>query len=109
MLKVFKGITLYILLLEIMVKVSKYHDIIKDLKPDDYTMDEINKNLAIYNRLYYLKMKQQEGWIENKREKLRRTYRQKAIEQMIKDDNIKVNELSSPYELLDALTRNPSK
>ena len=70
-------------------------------------MDEINKNLAIYNRLYYLKLKQQEGWIENKKEKMKRAYRQKAIAQMIKDDNIKVNELSSPQELLDALTRNP--
>ena len=74
-----------------------------------YTMDEINKNLAIYNRLYYLKLKQREGWIENYKEKMKRAYRQKAIAQMIKDDNIKVNELSSPQELLDALTRNPSK
>ena len=48
-----------------------YHDVIKDLSPDDYTMDEIKKQMAIYNRLYYLKLKQQEGWIENKRERER--------------------------------------
>ena len=66
--KVFKGIFLYILLLEIMVELSMYHDVINDLNPDDYTMDEIKKQMAIYNRLYYLKLKQQEGWIENKRE-----------------------------------------
>ena len=90
-----------------MVKLSMYHDVIKDLNPDDYTMDEIKKQMAIYNRLYYLKLKQQEGWIENKRERIQRAYRQKAIAQMIKDDNIKVNEFSSPQELLEALTRNP--
>ena len=33
--KVFKGIILYILLLKTMVKLSIYHDIIKDLNPDD--------------------------------------------------------------------------
>ena len=64
-----------------MVKLSMYHDVIKDLNPDDYTMDEIKKQMAIYNRLYYLKLKQQEGWIENKRERIKRAYRQKAIVQ----------------------------
>ena len=44
-----------------MVKTSIYHDVIKDLNPDDYTMEEIKKQMAIYNRLYYLKLKQQEG------------------------------------------------
>ena len=73
-----------------MVKTSIYHDAIKDLNPDDYTMDEIKKQMAIYNRLYYLKLKQQEGWIENKREKIKRAHRQKAIAQMIKDDNMRL-------------------
>ena len=91
-----------------MVKTSIYHDVIKDLNPDDYTMEEIKKQMAIYNRLYYLKLKQQEGYIESKKEKVKRAYRQKAIAQMIKDDNINVNELSSPQELLDALLKKPN-
>ena len=86
-----------------MVKTSIYHDAIKDLNPDDYTMDEIKKQMAIYNRLYYLKVKQQEGYMESKKEKVKRAYRQKAIAQMIKDDNINVSELQSPQELLDKL------
>ena len=86
-----------------MVKTSIYHDAIKDLNPDDYTMDEIKKQMAIYNRLYYLKLKQQEGYMESKKEKVKRAYRQKAIAQMIKDDNINVSELQSPQELLDKL------
>ena len=86
-----------------MVKTSIYHDAIKDLNPDDYTMDEIKKQMAIYNRLYYLKLKQQEGYMESKKEKVKRAYRQKAIKQMIKDDNINVSELQSPQELLDKL------
>ena len=68
-----------------MVKTSIYHDAIKDLNPDDYTMDESKKQMAIYNRLYYLKLKQQEGYMESKKEKVKRAYRQKAIAQMIKD------------------------
>ena len=64
--------------------------------------------MAIYNRLYYLKLKQQEGYMESKKEKVKRAYRQKAIAQMIKDDNINVNELSSPQELLDALLKKPN-
>ena len=86
-----------------MVKTSIYHDAIKDLNPDDYTMDEIKKQMAIYNRLYYLKLKQQDGYMESKKEKVKRAYRQKAIAQMIKDDNINVSELQSPQELLDKL------
>ena len=86
-----------------MVKTSIYHDAIKDLNPDDYTMDEIKKQMAIYNRLYYLKLKQQEGYMESKKEKVKRAYRQKAIAQVIKDDNINVSELQSPQELLDKL------
>ena len=86
-----------------MVKTSIYHDAIKDLNPDDYTMDEIKKQMAIYNRLYYLKVKQQEGYMESKKEKVKRAYRQKAIAQTIKDDNINVSELQSPQELLDKL------
>ena len=86
-----------------MVKTSIYHDAIKDLNPDDYTMDEIKKQMAIYNRLYYLKLKQQEGYMESKKEKVKRAYRQKAIAQMIKDDNTNVSELQSPQELLDKL------
>ena len=91
-----------------MVKTSIYHDVIKDLNPDEYTMEEIKKQMAIYNRLYYLKLKQQEGYMESKKEKVKRAYRQKAIAQMIKDDNINVNELSSPQELLDALLKKPN-
>ena len=86
-----------------MVKTSINHHAIKDLNPDDYTMDEIKKQMAIYNRLYYLKLKQQEGYMESKKEKVKRAYRQKAIAQMIKDDNINVSELQSPQELLDKL------
>ena len=66
-------------------------------------MDEIKKQMAIYNRLYYLKLKQQEGYMESKKEKVKRAYRQKAIAQTIKDDNINVSELQRPQELLDKL------
>ena len=34
-----------------MPRLSKYHDVTKDLNPDDYTMEEIQKQMAIYNRL----------------------------------------------------------
>ena len=49
-----------------MPRLSKYHDVTKDLNPDDYTMEEIQKQMAIYNRLYYLKNLQKEGWMERK-------------------------------------------
>ena len=53
-----------------MVKLSMYHDVIKDLNPDDYTMDEIKKQMAICNRLYYLKLKQTRG-VDRKQERER--------------------------------------
>ena len=62
-----------------------------------------SQNRWLYNRLYYLKLKQQDGYMESKKEKVKRAYRQKAIAQMIKDENINVSELQSSQELLDKL------
>ena len=46
--------------------------------------------------------------MESKKEKVKRAYRQKAIVQMIKDDNINLNKLSRPQQLLDALVKKRS-
>ena len=88
-----------------MPRLSKYHDVIKDLNPDDYTMEEIQKQMAIYNRLYYLKNLQKEGWMESKIEQHKKAYRQKAIKEYIEKQNIDINEIKNPQELLDKLTK----
>ena len=88
-----------------MPRLSKYHDVTKDLNPDDYTMEEIQKQMAIYNRLYYLKNLQKDGWMENKIEQSKKAYRQKAIKEYIEKQNIDIGEIKNPQELLDKLTK----
>ena len=78
-----------------MPRLSKYHDVTKDLNPDDYTMEEIQKQMAIYNRLYYLKNLQKEGWMENKIEQSKKAYRQKAIKEYIEKQNIDIDEIKT--------------
>ena len=34
--------------------------------PEDMTMEEIREQLAIYNRLYYYKRRQEEGYMQKK-------------------------------------------
>ena len=70
-----------------MPRSSKYHDVTKDLNPDDYTMEEIQKPMAIYNRLYYLNL-QKEGWMEHKIEQSKKAYRPKAIKEYIEKNTI---------------------
>ena len=62
-----------------MPRLSNYHDVTKGLNPDDYTMEEIQKQMAIYNRLYCLKN------LENKIEQSKKAYRQKAIKKYIEN------------------------
>ena len=88
-----------------MPRLSKYNDAIKDLNPDDYSMEEIQKQMAIYNRLYYLKNLQKEGWMESKIEQNKKAYRQKARKEYIEKQNIDIDEIKKPQELLDKLTK----
>ena len=68
-----------------MPRISKYHDVTKELNPDDYTMEEIQKQMAIYNCLHYLKNLQKDGWMESKIEQSKKAYRQKAIKEYIEN------------------------
>ena len=88
-----------------MPRLSNYHDVTKDLNPDDYTMEEIQKQMAIYNRLYYLKNLQKDGWMESKIEQSKKAYRQKAIKEYIEKQHIDIDEIKHPQELLDKLTK----
>ena len=88
-----------------MPRLSTYHDVIKDLNPDDYTMEETQRQMAIYNRLYYLKNLQKEGWMESKIEQNKKAYRQKAIKEYIEKQNIDIHEIKNPQELLDKLVK----
>ena len=88
-----------------MPRLSKYHDVTKDLGPDDYTMEETQKQMATYNRLCYLKNLQKEGWMENKIEQSKKAYRQKAMKNYIETQNIDIDEIKNPQELLDKLTK----
>ena len=88
-----------------MPRLSNYHDVTKDLNPDDYTMEEIQKQMAIYNRLYYLKNLQKDGWMEHQIEQSKKAYRQKAIKEYTEKQNIDIDEIKNPQELLDKLTK----
>ena len=63
-------------------------------------MEETRRQMAIHNRLYYLKNLQKEGWMESKIERNIKAYRQKAIKEYVEKQNIDINEIKNPKNYL---------
>ena len=58
-------------------------------KPEDMTIDEIREQLALYNRLYYNKSREDKEHLEKKRAS-RERYLDKKMEKYIAEDGIDV-------------------
>ena len=56
--------------------------------PEDMTMEEIREQLAIYNRLHYYKRRQEEGYMQKKRDSALKCIQKKKLKQYLKDNNI---------------------
>ena len=56
--------------------------------PEDMTIEEIREQLPIYNRLYYYKRRQEEGYMQKKRDSALKCIQKKKLKQYLKDNNI---------------------
>ena len=59
------------------------------MKPaEDMTIEEIREQLAIHNRLYYYKRRQDEGYMQKKPDPALKCIQKKKLKQHLKDNNI---------------------
>ena len=54
-----------------------------EINPEDLTLEEIKEQLALYNRLYYNKRREDKDYMERKRESAIRFARRKKIRKEI--------------------------
>ena len=71
--------------------------------PEDMTMDEIKQQLAIYSRLYYNKRRNDEKYMQKKRESALRHNQRKKIKEYEEANNIKLNPDELTEELLSEI------
>ena len=62
--------------------------------PEDMTMDEIKQQLALYQRLYYNKRKEDEQFMLKKRDASIRHNQKKKVKEYIETNNISEEELT---------------
>ena len=71
--------------------------------PEDMTMDEIKEQLAVYSRLYYNKRRNDEKYMQKKRESALRHNQRKKIKEYEEANNIKLNPDELTEELLSEI------
>ena len=69
--------------------------------PEDMTTDEIKEQLAIYSRLHYNKCRNDEKYMQKKRESALRHNQRKKIKEYEEANNIKLNPDELTEELLN--------
>ena len=62
--------------------------------PEDMTMDEIKQQLALYQRLYYNKRKEDEQFMLKKREASLRHNQKKKLKEYIEENNLSEEDLT---------------
>ena len=71
--------------------------------PEDMTIDEIKQQLALYQRLYYNKRKEDEQFMQKKRDSSARHLQKKKIKEYIEENKLKEEDLS-PTQITDIIT-----
>ena len=69
-----------------------------EINPEDLTLEQVKEQLAIYNRLYYQKRKQDKDFMDKKRANTMRRYRRKKIDEMIKNGALDLKDDDKPEE-----------
>ena len=57
-----------------------------EINPEDLTLEEIKEQLALYNRLYYNKRREDKDYMERKRESAIRFARRKRLEKKLAEN-----------------------
>ena len=70
--------------------------------PEDMTIDEIKQQLALYQRLYYNKRKEDEQFMQKKREARLRHNQKKKIKEYIEENKLNEEDMS-PTEITDII------
>lgn len=71
--------------------------------PEDMTMDEIKQQLALYQRLYYNKRKEDEQFMLKKREASLRHAQEKRIKEYIEENKLSEEDLT-PTQINEIIT-----
>ena len=73
-------------------------------KPEDMTMDEIREQLALYNRLYYNKRREDKEYLEKKKASRDRYVEKKKMEKYIAENGIDITAVKlTPEQKSEAL------
>ena len=73
-------------------------------KPEDMTIDEIREQLALYNRLYYNKRREDKEYLDKKRASRDRYLEKKKIEKYIAENGIDISVVKlTPEQKAEAL------
>ena len=75
------------------------------IKPEDMTIDEIREQLALYNRLYYNKRREDKEYLDKKRASRDRYLEKKKMERYIAENGIDITTVKlTPEQKSEALT-----
>ena len=69
-----------------------------ETKPEDFTLEQVKEQLAIYSRLYYQKRKQDKDFMDKRRANTMRRYRRKKIDEIIKNGALELKDDDEPEE-----------
>ena len=73
-------------------------------KPEDMTIDEIREQLALYNRLYYNKRREDKEYLDKKRASRDRYLEKKKMEKYIAENGIDISVVKlTPEQKAEAL------
>ena len=61
-----------------------------ELNLDDLTLEQIKEQLALYNRLYYKKRRNDKDFMEAKKQSALRHYRRKQVDKMVENGDIEI-------------------
>ena len=74
--------------------------------PEDFTLEEIKEQLALYNRLYYQKRRHEKEFMETKRTNAIKYHRRKKLDTMIENGEIDLKDID--YEKIETEGNNNS-
>ena len=64
-----------------------------DIQPEDMTLEQIKEQMALYNRLYYQKRRNDKDFMENKRASAIRHHRRKKLDKMAENGEIDLKDI----------------
>ena len=80
-----------------------------ELNLDDLTLEQIKEQLALYNRLYYKKRRNDKDFMEAKKQSALRHYRRKQVDKMVENGDIEIKMKKATKETTETKNSKPTK